>query len=269
VSIVLHLSDTHFGTEQPGVVEALLQLAMDQAPDLLVLSGDVTQRARQRQFEAALGFLKRMPVPNILVLPGNHDIPLFNLLERLVSPYRNYQRSFGTDLEPEFESRDLLVIGVNTTRPSRHTVGAITLDQVERVSRRLRTAGAAQLRIVATHQPVRVIRDSDEKNLLRGHEAAVHAWSEAGADIILAGHIHLPHVRPLQEVFTDLPRRVWSVLAGTAVSSRVRKDVLNSVNLIHYLEREGERQCIVERWDHDGRDAFVLAANHTLHLQRP
>lgn len=269
MSIVLQLSDTHFGTEQPGVLEALLQLARDHSPDLLVLSGDITQRARRSQFEAAVNFLKRMSVPHMLVLPGNHDIPLFNILGRLISPYRNHQRSFGTNLEPNFESPDLLVIGVNTTRPSRHTAGRVSAEQVERVSRRLMSAGAAQLRIVVTHQPVHVTRGSDLKNLLRGREAAVQAWSGAGADLILGGHIHLPHVRPLQEAFADLPRPVWSVLAGTAVSSRLRGKIPNSVNLIRYQERETPRQCIVERWDHDTRDAFVLAASHTLHLQRP
>lgn len=269
MSILLQISDTHFGTEQPGVLEALLQLARDHSPDLLVLSGDITQRAHRSQFEAAASFLKRMPVPHMLVLPGNHDIPLFNILGRLISPYRNHQRSFGRNLEPDFESPDLLVIGVNTTRPSRHTVGRVSAEQVERVSRRLMSAGAAQLRIVVTHQPVQVTRSSDLKNLLRGREAAVHAWSRAGADLILGGHIHLPHVRPLQEAFADLARPVWSVLAGTAVSSRLRGQTPNSVNLIRYQERETPRQCIVERWDHDARDAFVLAASHTLHLQRP
>lgn len=268
MSTVLHLSDAHFGTEQPGVVEALLQLARDHAPDLLVLSGDVTMRARRAQFEAAVVFLKRTRIPDILVLPGNHDIPLYNVLGRLISPYYNYQRAFGTDLEPEFESPDLLVIGVNTTRRLRHTQGRVSPEQLDRVSRRLRAAKPEQLRIVVTHQPVHVVRDYDEKNLLHGRAAAVHAWSSAGADLILGGHIHLPHVRPLQEVF-DLQRAVWSVLAGTAVSYRVRADIPNSVNMIRYAPAGMPPQCTVERWDHDLHDAFVLVESHTLHLQRP
>ena len=268
MSTVLHLSDTHFGTEQPEVVEALLQLATDHSPDLLVLSGDVTQRARRTQFEAAVAFLKRMPIPHVLVLPGNHDIPLFNIVRRLISPYLNHQRSFGANLEPEFESPTLLVLGVNTTRPLRHTAGRISLEQIDRVSRRLMSATPVQLRIVVTHQPVHVTRLSDEKNLLRGREAAIHAWSRAGADLVLGGHIHLPHVRPLHEVLVDLPRPVWSVLAGTAVSSRVRGEIPNSVNLIRYRQEEKPRQCSVERWDH-ARDGFALAANHILLLQGP
>lgn len=269
MSVVLQISDTHFGTEQPPVVDALLKLCRGEAPDLLVLSGDVTQRARRAQFLAAKTFLGRMPAPRTLSLPGNHDIPLFNLAARVFHPYRNYRRFFCDDLEPEFESPDLMVLGVNTTRPSRHTVGEVSPEQVERVSARLRDAGGDQLRVVVVHQPVRAIRDSDLKNLLRGHEEAIRAWSKAGADLILGGHVHLPHLRPLREVFPDLPRPVWSVLAGTAVSSRVRGDVPNSVNLIRYHATERPLCCAVERWDFDRRGCFLLGDRQILELQRP
>lgn len=268
MSSILQISDTHFGTEQPVVVEALLQLAGEHAPDLLVLSGDVTQRARITQFKAAVDFLRRMPVKNCLVLPGNHDIPLYNLLGRAFAPYRNYRKSFGDNMEPQFESPDLLVICVNTTRPSRHTVGEVSAEQIEQVSRSLRRATPAQLRVVVAHQPVRAIRDSDLKNLLRNHENAVHAWAEAGADLILGGHVHLPHIRPLKEVFPELARPLWSVLAGTAISHRVRGDVPNSVNLIRYSCDEEPRNCVVERWDHDGRGTFLLADREVLILHQ-
>jgi 3',5'-cyclic AMP phosphodiesterase CpdA len=266
VSAILQISDTHFGTETPAVVEALLRLAGELCPDLLVLSGDVTQRARASQFRAAADFLKRMPVPHRLVLPGNHDIPLYNLLGRIFSPYGNFQRSFGSDLEPVFESQDLLVVGVNTTRPTRHTVGEVSPRQIEAVVRRLKGASVEQLRVVVAHQPVRATRDSDVKNLLRNRQSAVHAWALAGADLILGGHVHLPHVRPLREVH-ELPRPVWSVLAGTAVSHRVRGDVPNSVNLIRYRKEDEPRNCTVERWDYDGHGAFVLFERQVLLLQ--
>jgi 3',5'-cyclic AMP phosphodiesterase CpdA len=269
MSVVLQVSDTHFGTEQPAVVEALEKLCREEGPELLVLSGDVTQRARRGQFVAAKEFLSRMPVAHTLVLPGNHDIPLFNLADRIFHPYRNYRLFLCDDLEPEFESSDLFVLGVNTTRASRHTVGEVSPEQVDRVSGRLREARGEQLRIVVTHQPVRATRDSDLKNLLRGHEEAVRAWSKAGADLIVAGHIHLPHLRPLQEVFNDLPRPVWSLLAGTAVSSRVRGDVPNSVNLIRYRAEERPLCCAVERWDFHERGLFLLVDRQLLQLRRP
>ena len=260
MSVVLQISDTHFGTEQPGVIEALLRLERQLSPDVVVISGDITQRARRSQFRAARQFVTRLAASNILVLPGNHDIPLFNLYMRLVCPYANYRRAFGADLEPEFETSDLLVLGVNTTRAARRKDGEVSSAQIKRVSRRLRMAKAGQLRLVVTHQPVHVIQPEDETNLLRGHREAVKAWAKAGADLILGGHIHLPYVRPLRDRFPDLQRRVWAVQAGTAVSSRVRGGMPNSVNLIRYTEAQGRKQCVVTRWDHDARaQCFVLA----------
>jgi 3',5'-cyclic AMP phosphodiesterase CpdA len=251
MSVVLQVSDTHFGTEQPRVVEALLRLVRAQCPTLVVLSGDITQRARWSQFRAAKAFTERLAVPDTLVLPGNHDIPLFNIGARLLAPYANYQRAFGPELEPAFASADLLVVGVNTTRPSRHKDGEVSARQITRVSGRLRQAHAAQLRMVVTHQPVHVTRAEDETNVLHGHREAVYAWAGAGVDLILGGHIHLPYVRPLRERFSDLPRPVWAVQAGTAVSSRVRDGIPNSVNLIRYTGAEPPRRCVIERWDYE------------------
>lgn len=249
MSVLLQVSDPHFGTEQPAVVEALLCMARAQAPDLVVLSGDITQRARRAQFRAARTFVDRLAV-STLILPGNHDIPLFNLAARFFAPYANYRRVFGADLEPVFESADLLVIGVNTTRPSRHVDGEVSAEQINRVAERLQQATCGQLRIVVTHQPVHVTRPEEEKNLLHGHREAICAWARAGADLVMGGHIHLPYVRSLRERVKDLPRNVWVVQAGTAVSTRVRYDAPNSVNLIRYTPADTPRRCVVEKWNY-------------------
>jgi 3',5'-cyclic AMP phosphodiesterase CpdA len=269
MSMVLQVSDTHFGTEQPDVVEALLRLVCAQRPNVVVLSGDITQRARWSQFQAARAFIERLAVPHTLVLPGNHDIPLFNIGARLLAPYANYHRAFGQELEPELASADLLVVGVNTTRPSRHKDGEVSARQIARVSGRLRQAQAAQLRMVVTHHPVHVTRAEDETNVLHGHREAVYAWAGAGVDLILGGHIHLPYVRPLRERFSDLPRPVWAVQAGTAVSSRVRDSIPNSVNLIRYTRLEHPRRCVVERWDHEApTQRFLLVDQVAIDLHR-
>lgn len=115
MSVLLHIADTHFGTEQPPVVEALVALAAQQRPDLVVLAGDITQRARPAQFRAAKAFVDRLGAP-VLAVPGNHDIALFDLWARLTRPYARYAEVFGADLEPVHASADLLVVGVNTTR---------------------------------------------------------------------------------------------------------------------------------------------------------
>ncbi|HEX5420033.1 MAG TPA: metallophosphoesterase, partial [Gammaproteobacteria bacterium] len=140
MSALLHISDTHFGTEQGPVVEALAALSQRLQPALVVLSGDVTQRARRRQFAAAAAFVKRLAPAPVLTIPGNHDIPLFNLYARWRRPYANYRGVFGGSLQPRWQNADLFVLGVNTTRPSRHTDGEISALQRKQVANALRSA---------------------------------------------------------------------------------------------------------------------------------
>lgn len=247
MSPIVQISDPHFGTERPDVVAALHEAIVSLSPRLVILSGDLTQRARRSQFAAARRFVDAYAHPT-LVIPGNHDVPLFNLVARALNPFGNYQRAFGRDLEPVFEDDDVLAIGVNTVRPGRHKNGEVSDAQIERVCTRLRCAGGNQLRIVVTHQPVHVIREKDIANLLINHERAVAAWAEAGADLVLGGHIHLPYVRPLGVEGQDLARPLWSVQAGTAVSKRIREGMSNS---FHVIRRERGDTCVVEQWDYD------------------
>lgn len=266
MSVILHLSDTHFGTEQPEVTAALLQLAQEVGPDIAILSGDVTQRARRGQFDAARRFMDSLAVPVKLVIPGNHDIPLFNIFARVFNPYGNYRRVFGKVLAPRFSGQDVLLIGVNTTRPWRHADGEVSAKQIEHVSQQLRSALPGQLRVIAVHQPVYVERESDKENLLHGHQKAVEAWAAAGADLILSGHIHLAYVRNLAEKVQNVTRSFWIVSAGTATSSRIREGKPNSVNLIRYAPAQ-PRTCQVERLDFDAASSrFIVAETRLLEL---
>lgn len=268
MSVLLHLSDTHFGTERAQVIEALLALAARERPEVAVLSGDITQRARPAQFRAAKAFVERLGAP-VLAVPGNHDIALFDLWARAARPYARYASAFGADLEPVHASRDLLVVGVNTTRAWRHKEGEVSPLQIDRVAALLRKARPQQLRVVVVHHPAAVHRDQDRRHLLSGHHAALRAWSAAGADLVLGGHIHLPYTLAL----AGLARRLWVVQAGTAVSARTRPGFPNSVNIVRWDgasatrsagppgEDAGRGDCVIERWDYapDAR-AFVRAA---------
>lgn len=266
MTALLQISDTHFGTEQTLVAEALLRLANELQPAVVILSGDITQRARRAQFEAAGNFMKRLSAPVFVAIPGNHDIPLFNVVARLFYPYAGFERVFGMNLEPEWRDRDVMILCVNTTRASRHKDGEISAKQILRVSKRLATATKQQLRVVVTHQPVHVLRGSEIHNRVHGHYEAIKAWSEAGADIIMGGHIHLPYVAPLHEHYTDLHRRCWVVQAGTAVSTRVRARHPNSVNII---TRADAKTVFAERWDYNAeRDQFHRVKAESLNLDR-
>jgi len=268
MSVLLQISDTHFGTERPQVVEALIALAAQQRPELVVLSGDITQRARPEQFRAAKAFVDRLGAP-VLAIPGNHDVALFDLWARLTRPYACYSAVFGADLEPVHLSQDLLVVGVNTTRAWRHKNGEVSAAQIDRVANLLTAARPRQLRVVVVHQPAAVTQTRDRPNLLRGHRAATRVWSAAGADLVMGGHIHLPYTLALH----GLARRLWVVQAGTAVSSRIRPGAPNSVNILRWgeassgpgaqaqTESEAWRCCLIERWDFARHDrGFVRMA---------
>lgn len=264
MSVLLQISDTHFGTEQPAVVEALVAFTAQQRPDVVVLSGDITQRARRAQFGAARVFVERLATP-VLAIPGNHDLPLFDVLARVTRPYGRYRRAFGDDLEPVHASAELLVQCLNTTRWWRHTNGEISAEQIERVAERVARARPDQLCVIVVHQPVSVPQAGDVHNLVRRHAAAVHRWADAGADLVMGGHIHLPYVTPLP----GLPRRLWSVQAGTAVSHRVRGGQLNSVNLLRWGRDAPRGHCVIEQWDCPAAGpAFVLVAATQFEPQR-
>ena len=270
MSVLLQISDTHFGTEEPDVLEALVTLALQQRPNLVVLSGDITQRARPAQFRAARAFVDRLGAP-VLAIPGNHDIALFDLWARMTRPYARYAMSFGAELEPVHSSHDLLVIGVNTTRAWRHKNGEVSTAQIDHVARLLAAASPQQLRVVVVHQPVAVTQAVDQPNLLRGHRAATRAWSAAGADVVMGGHIHLPYTLALP----GLARRLCVVQAGTAVSTRTRPQVPNSVNVLRWGKARQSRgsnapdapdlndPCLIEQWDFARADQTFMRAAFT------
>ena len=271
MTLLLQVSDPHFGTEQAPVVAALERLVAAQRPDVLLLSGDITQRATAAQFAAARAFVDRLQVPTVLAVPGNHDIPLFNLAQRLLQPYARYQQAFGPVLEPEFDSPSVLVLALNTTRWWRHADGEVSAAQITRVADRLARASARQWKLVLLHQPVAVTRAQDRKNLLHGHADAVQRWRAAGADMVLGGHIHLPFLLPLPGPSGGggAGPVLWAVQAGTAVSRRVRAEAGNSVNLIRVAD-SGPRQAAVERWDHDaGLQQFCCVAQQALPSHSP
>jgi 3',5'-cyclic AMP phosphodiesterase CpdA len=254
---VLHLSDTHFGTERAPVRQALLRLVHGCAPDAIVLTGDLTQRATATQFDAARRFLAQLPAVPLLVLPGNHDIPLFDLWTRLLHPYRAYAAVAGPAHAPQLRlGQHLLVVAADTTRRWRHRHGTLGRAQIEAVAAQLAAAPDRAWRMVATHHPLLVREPGDREDRPRQHALALQRWTQAGAHVLLAGHIHLPAVLPASTAGAGC----WVVQAGTALSHRLRPGVPNSVNLLRQLPGPvPARQC--QRWDYSAdAERFELAA---------
>jgi 3',5'-cyclic AMP phosphodiesterase CpdA len=204
-------------------------------------------------------------------VPGNHDIALFDLWARLTRPYARYSKVFGATLEPVYTSPDLLVVGLNTTRAWRHRHGEVSAAQIDRVASLLSAASPQQLRLVVVHQPVAVAQAGERSNLLRGHHAALQVWSAAGADLVLGGHIHLPYVMALD----GLARRLWVLQAGTAISSRTRPGMPNSVNILRWGAASSAaddpaqtgsgagKHCVIEQWDFARHEGVFIRTSMT------
>lgn len=243
MSSLLHLSDTHFGAERPEVCRALLGLARSLAPDFIVWSGDITQRATREQFRDARAFADALPMAPLMVLPGNHDIPLFALVQRLLQPYARFRDAFGPTLEPTLDAMGWQVTAVNTVRRWRQQHGVLSSSQIERVARRLRQAPRGTWRIVVSHHPLTVDRAEDDGQRPWRSARALDAWTSHDVDVLLGGHTHQPFI-------ATLPRHGFQVQSGTAVSRRTRPGTANSVSLLVQDERDWPPARFAARWDY-------------------
>ena len=207
---LLHLSDPHFGTEVPAVAEALLALAHEWAPTDIVVSGDMTQRATQRQFAAAAAWLARLPPAPLHILPGNHDLPWWPLWERALRPCARVMALPGGWRGGVLSRPGLTLVGVDTTRWWRHQLGTLSTRQIERVGQALRQAPRDDWRIVMTHHPLSVRHARDAADRPWGHAHALAHWQDCGVDTLLSGHLHEP-------AWWHTPRGALMAQAGTAV----------------------------------------------------
>jgi 3',5'-cyclic AMP phosphodiesterase CpdA len=213
---LLHLSDLHFGRVPPQMAEALLAAAAEIKPDVVVVSGDLTQRARVVEFEQARAFLDRLEYPT-LVIPGNHDVPLYNPYGRFIERLARYRRLITDDLSPSYVDDEVAILGVNTARSLTWKSGRINPRQIAEVRAELCRLPDPVTRVVATHHPYAVAR------------LALRSWSACGADVLLCGHLHIAAA----EIFG----RTLVVNAGTATSTRMRGQA-NSFNVIGATGRE-------------------------------
>jgi 3',5'-cyclic AMP phosphodiesterase CpdA len=228
VRTIAHVSDVHLGAHLPAAVEALVEDVAAAAPDLTVVTGDLTMRARPGQFRQAVDLLNRLPAPR-LVVPGNHDIPLDNPVLRLLAPYRRYRRFLpaGPDWPEWVDLPGLRVVGLDSTAPWRWKSGWLGARQRARLVALLGSARPGAVRAVALHHPV-AARGlggiADRRRLL-------DALFRAGANLVLAGHTHVPAFHPVPAGRPGPGHSgpgdggpdgsaVLEVVAGTAVSTR-------------------------------------------------
>jgi 3',5'-cyclic AMP phosphodiesterase CpdA len=224
VTRILHLSDLHFGAVDDRLLGPVLDLAARLAPDAVVISGDLTQRARRAQFAAARAFVDRLPQP-VLVVPGNHDMPLGNLALRLLAPLRNYARAFGQVTEPRLDLPGAVLQGVNTADPLVWKAGRLTAASGDRLAAAFAGAAPGVFRIAVLHHAPVPAADGTPADIARP-AAALARLARAGADIVLSGHTHMPH-----SGWAETAAGVLFLQVGTAISTR-RKTDANDLALI-------------------------------------
>jgi len=249
VTTVAHISDPHFGTVDVTVRDALLRALREDDVDLVVLTGDITQRARSRQFREAREFLDALSPKPWIAIPGNHDIPLFDIFTRAFHPYRLFQRFISQELEPIVVGEGFAIVCFNATRRTRHKNGVLSERAVTNSACRLSRL-SAPFKVVATHQPLAVTLETEVHNRALGADTALRHWIDAGADLFIGGHIHLPYCMTVQPPGGS--RAAVVLQAGTSVSLRVRHGVPNSYNRLVFAQTIGsERRMRLERCDYD------------------
>lgn len=260
-----HISDLHFGRENPQLVKGLLENLEVIEPQLVVISGDLTQRARKSEFLAARAFLDSLQWP-FIVTAGNHDISADNLAERFFHPWRKWRIYIGSALDPVVRGEHHVTIGINTARISGYSLdwsrGRINYRQIEAVAEHLAEENEEKLRVIVAHHPFWIPEQYSHRRTVGRRDMALEKLKEAGVDIILSGHIHLAYTHVLNGLIVSH--------AGTAISSRLKADYPNSYKIIR-----GDRQRIsIEtrewergRFSREGEQNFIRSQGEWIKLK--
>jgi len=227
---IIHISDLHFGRVNPALIDPLLTIINQQQPNVIAVSGDLTQRATREQFEEARRFLDRIPFPKVVV-PGNHDISLWNVYRRFARPLDRYRRHIGEELEPIYVDDRMFVLGLNTARSLTWKNGRISVSQVERIRERLCAADPRFFKVLVMHHPFVPPEGAQDWEAVGRVEMAMEALEHCGADLILAGHLHLGYSRQTSSFYSMAKHSILVVQSGTTLSARTRAE-RNSFNVI-------------------------------------
>jgi len=227
---VVHLSDLHFGRVDERLQQPLVERVHALEPDVVVVSGDLTQRARDGQFREARAFLDRLPAPQVVV-PGNHDVPLYNLFDRFLRPLTRYRRHIQRDLSPMFRDAELVVLGVNTARSLVMKNGRVNAQQIGAVRQALCKIDSQLVKVVVTHHPFDIGSAKSHEEVVGRAAEAMATFAQCGVDVLLAGHLHTSDSLDTGDRYPLAGYEALAVSAGTATSTRGRGEA-NAFNLL-------------------------------------
>jgi DNA repair exonuclease SbcCD nuclease subunit len=226
---LIHISDLHFGRTEPDLEEALRQKIVERKPDLIIVSGDLTQRATRKQFLEAELFFASLPFP-IFIVPGNHDVPLYSFWKRFSRPYANYRKYISNDLEPEYLDDEMAVVGINTVRILRMKEGSVDQLQTKRVHHMFRDLEPDVFRVVVSHHPFNIPKKHRKRPMARVKKFWKF-FEDMRIDVFLSGHLHDTLVHHEEQSYKIDPNGSLIIQAGTAISTRRRKEG-NAFNVV-------------------------------------
>ena len=225
---LVHLSDLHFGAHDERIVAAVEREVDAAAPDLVVISGDFTQRARTEQFQEACRFLTRLRDAGheVIAVPGNHDVPLYDVLRRFLSPLTRYRKYIDETLCPFHALPDAAVLGINTARSLTIKDGRINREQIDYVRESFSRTPEGAAKVLVTHHPLFALPVNNGGELgeaIGRQELALDAVNDLGVDLLLAGHNHRASTHHARDLVTRAGGALV-VQAGTATSVRLREE---------------------------------------------
>jgi 3',5'-cyclic AMP phosphodiesterase CpdA len=226
---IVHLSDLHFGRIDPAILTPLVAFIGEIKPDVVAVSGDLTQRARTAEFLAAKEFLASIPFPQIVV-PGNHDVPLYNVISRFARSLDRYRRYISADLQPVFADSEIVVAGVNTARAFTWKDGRINGRQLRALRETLDAVPPERTKIVVTHHPFDLPAGASGRVVGRSR-LAMKTLAEGRVDLLLAGHFHIADTTQTAKRYRLPGYSAIIVSSGTSTSTRGRGQP-NSLNII-------------------------------------
>ena len=267
---ILHISDLHFGRPYvPVAGEALQRIAPSLAPDAIVVSGDISQRAKAHEFEEARRFLDRLPDVPMLVVPGNHDVPLYRVAERVLKPHGNYREFIASELNPILELDGALLVGLDSTSPFRCiSNGRVHRDQLERCEQIFAGSPPSAVRIVVAHHHFAPGPDYARDRTMPKARRAIDSFVDQGVDMILGGHAHRSYIGNTLNFFpgNHRDRGIIIVQCGTTTSSRGRGRERNE-NSFNVIEIDERMISVMHYMYFEARSEFAPLSQH--HFPRP